>query len=145
MSTALAIPQQQYHDDLSVARSDEFQAILGHLNDLAQSYNFPESRQQENYNYIQRFYSLVKTWRGDLKHISSITDAALHPSYQQIIGMGEKILPFLLRELESKPLYWFWAVKAITHVDPVPPGDKGKVKKMRDAWLKWARSQGYEW
>ncbi len=143
MSTALAIPQQPYQYDLSVARSDESRAILQRFNDLAESYNFPESRQQEN--YIQRFYNLLETWRGDLKHISSITDAALHPSYQQIIGMGEKILPFILKELESKPLYWFWAVKAITHVDPVPPADKGKVQKMKDAWLKWAQNQGYEW
>ena len=143
MSLLLAAPQQLDQYDLSVARSDEFQAILKHLKELAQSYNFPESRQQEN--YVQRFYNLVETWRGDLKHISSITDVALHPCYQQMIGMGEKILPLILRELENKPLYWFWAAKAITHIDPVPPSDKGKVQKMKEAWLNWARNQGYEW
>ena len=144
MSPVFAAPPQYLdQSDLSVARSEEFQVILGHLKELAQSYNFPESRQQEN--YIQRFYNLAETWRSDLKNISSITDAALHPSYQQIIGMGEKVLPFILKELEAKPLYWFWAVKAIAHTDPVRPADKGKVQKMKDAWLTWAHDQGYEW
>ena len=143
MSPVLAIPQQSDQYDLNVACGDESQAILGHLRDLAQTYNFPESRQQDN--FVQRFHSLAETWRNDLKHISSITQAALHPSYQQIIGMGDKVLPLILRELETKPLYWFWAVKAIAQTDPVPTRDKGKVQKMKDAWLRWAHDQGYEW
>src|SRR3989338_2946666 len=125
MIPVFATTQHLDQSDLSVASSEEFRSILKHLKELAQSYNFPESRQQEN--YVQRFYNLAETWRSDLKNISSITDAALHPSYQHIIGMGEKVLPFILRELEAKPLYWFWAVKAITQTDPVPPADKGKV------------------
>ncbi len=143
MSPVVAIPSQSDQYDLSVARSDEFRAILEHLKDLAETYNFPESRQQEN--YVHRFYNLAETWRADLKDISSVTQAALHPSYQQIIGMGEKVLPLILRELEDKPLYWFWAVKAITQTDPVPAQDKGKIQKMKDAWLRWARDEGYEW
>ena len=143
MSLVLAPPPQSDQYDLNVACSDEFQAIVEHLKDLAETYNFPESRYQEN--HVQKFYGLVKTWRNDLKRASSITQAALHPSYQQIIGMGKEILPLILKELEAAPLYWFWAVKAITQTDPVSPQHKGEIQEMKDAWLRWARDQGYEW
>ena len=59
--------------------------------------------------------------------------------------MGEKVLPLILRELDDKPLYWFWAIKAITRIDPVSPHDRGKVQKMKDAWLDWAKTEEYEW
>ena len=50
---------------------------------------------------------------------SSITEIAMHPAYQQIIGMGSIAIPFIMRELENRPAHWFWALKSITGEDPV--------------------------
>jgi hypothetical protein len=63
---------------------------------------------------------------------------ALHPAYQQIIGMGPVALPFLLRALRRRPEHWFWALKAITGADPVQPEHRGQVRMMAADWLEWA-------
>ena len=66
----------------------------------------------------------------------------LHPAYQQIVGMGAEALPFILAELERKPEHWFWALRAITREDPVPPSHRGNVVLMARDWLQWAKRKG---
>jgi hypothetical protein len=68
---------------------------------------------------------------------------AMHPAYQQIIGLDSPALPLILLELRRELDHWFWALKAITGQDPVPPESRGRVQKMTDAWLDWGREHGY--
>jgi len=93
----------------------------------------------------QRFRTLVNRWRTDRRLARTATSAAMHPAYQEIIGLGREGLPLILRELEREVDHWFWALRAITGVDPVPPSDKGNLEKMAEGWLHWARSQGIVW
>jgi hypothetical protein len=48
----------------------------------------------------QRFRTLAAEWDEETGHLSSITQMARHPAYQQIIGMGPAVVPLLLRDLE---------------------------------------------
>src|SRR5947209_7891445 len=73
----------------------------------------------------RRFADLVRQWKEATRFASSITDMATHPAYQQLIGMGKEALPLILDELRREPDHWFWALKAITGEDPVPPADRG--------------------
>ena len=69
-------------------------------------------------------------------------------SYQRVIGMGEKAIPLILRQLENEgddPDHWFWALQAITREDPVPEDARGDMKEMARAWLDWAYMAGYDW
>ena len=91
------------------------------------------------------FDELARKWRSDTQFMSSTTDIAMHPAYQRIIGMGSAVIPYLLRELERKPEQWFWALRAITGADPVAPEQRGKVKAMAEAWLRWGRENGLNW
>jgi hypothetical protein len=93
----------------------------------------------------RRFDQLVRTWLAERDLTASISDIVLHPAYQQIIGMGPEAVPLLLRELERKPDHWFWALKAITRKDPVPPDSRGKLREMTSAWIRWGRENGYVW
>jgi hypothetical protein len=34
---------------------------------------------------------------------------------------------------------------ALTGADPMDPADRGKVRKIADAWLRWGRANGYRW
>jgi hypothetical protein len=66
---------------------------------------------------------------------------AMCHSYQRIIGMGEKALPLILRQLRNEgndPDHWFWALEAIAQVDPVPPEAYGDMEEMAQCWLRWA-------
>lgn len=91
------------------------------------------------------FQELVKQWRQETRGISSTHEMSMHPAYQSIIGMGEAVIPLLLRELENKTGRWFWALKSITNEDPVPTEDRGKTESMIKAWLEWGRQKGYQW
>ena len=92
-----------------------------------------------------KFQELAKEWSEETAPLSSVSRKSLHPAYQQIIGMGEAILPILLRQLEQQPDHWFWALKAITGADPVPESSRGKIGEMTEAWLEWARRRGLTW
>ena len=87
-----------------------------------------------------KFAQLAQQWRAETQWLSSTTEMALHPAYQGIIGMGAEALPLILTELQAG--YWYWALKAISGEDPVPPEDRGAVPRMKEAWLKWGLAKG---
>ena len=93
----------------------------------------------------REFQELAETWRKETGHTSSITEMAMHPAYQRIIGLGKAVVPYLLRELEQRPDHWFWALNAITGVNPVKPENRGRVRRMAEDWLRWGREQRYQW
>ena len=91
-----------------------------------------------------RFQRLTKEWQEQRGVRSSITETSMMPAYQSIIGMGEDAIPLILKQLRSEgrqPDQWFWALRAITGVNPVKPADQGDFSKMAAAWLKWG--EGY--
>ena len=91
----------------------------------------------------RRFAELVQEWKDATAFTSSATAMAMHPAYQQIIGMGDVALPMIFQELRREPDHWFWALKAITGEDPISPADRGQIDKMTAAWLNWAKQRGY--
>src|SRR5712692_2647132 len=93
----------------------------------------------------ERFNRLAAIWKSETRFLSSTTKVAEHPAYQEIITMGEEVVPFILRDLESKPDLWFKALRAITGAQPVPTADAGNVDLMTKAWLSWGRKHGYQW
>lgn len=91
----------------------------------------------------ERFAALAEQWRAKTAHLSSITDIAMHPAYQRIIGMGPDAVPLILRELSKEPDHWFWALVAITGENPVRPEDAGDLDKMAKAWIQLGRDRGW--
>ena len=89
-----------------------------------------------------RFQRLADEWKKRSRHLSNTTQMAMLPPYQGIIGMGLDAVPFILAELQHEPDQWFWALKAITQEDPVPPEAAGKVRLMAQAWIDWGRQRG---
>lgn len=93
---------------------------------------------------IGRFHVLAEQWKKDTAHYSNVAKKALHPAYQEIIGMGEGAVPLLLAELRREPDDWFWALRAITGADPVPLSHRGQTRAMAEAWLQWGAENGYK-
>ncbi len=92
---------------------------------------------------LARFHRLASQWRDETELLSSTTARAMHPAYQQIIGLGPEALPLIFKELPQTPGHWFWALRSITGEDPVPSADAGNVRRMAEAWLDWGRAHGY--
>jgi hypothetical protein len=93
----------------------------------------------------ERFRRLEARWEEETAYFSSSTAIVQHPAFQEIIGLGTAVLPFMLRDLEQGPRLWVWALPAITGADPVPEEDRGNIRRMGEAWLAWARGKGYRW
>jgi hypothetical protein len=61
--------------------------------------------------------------------------------------MGPNAIPLILRQMESEgdePDMWFWALRVLTDVDPVPEDARGNIVRMSQAWLNWAHTR-YVW
>jgi hypothetical protein len=65
--------------------------------------------------------------------------------YQEITSLGPEVVPLLLRDLEENHTHWFGALRSITGVNPVPASVGGNIPKMVEAWLSWAKDNGYRW
>lgn len=105
---------------------------------------YTDATQVESDSAEKLFSQLAAEWRNGRDPVSSrVADMAMHPAYQRIIGMGPAALPFILRELQREPDHWFWALRAITGVDPVPPEARGRLEDMTAAWMQWGREHGY--
>jgi hypothetical protein len=92
-----------------------------------------------------RFRRLAAAWEQATGHLSSMTAASNHPAYQEIIHLGREVIPHLLRDLEDNETHWFIALRQITGINPIPPSAAGNVPKMIEAWLQWAKDNGFRW
>jgi len=110
------------------------------LNHLTGYYTLPVSSRRDPRR--ERFRSLAQLWRSETQWLSSTRDIAMHPAYQEIIGMGAEALPMILEDLRQNSGHWYWALKAISNEDPVVPRDRGSIKKMKGAWLQWGETKG---
>lgn len=89
------------------------------------------------------FRRLADEWKSSTGPSSSAGQSAMHPAYQQIIGLGPAVIPCLLRELQTSLDHWFWALRAVTGEDPTPESARGGFEEMTQAWLEWGREHGY--
>lgn len=93
----------------------------------------------------ERFRRLAAAWQKAVAHHSSSTVRNNHPAYREIISLGPEVVPLLLRDLEENHAHWFCALREITGANPVPESAAGKIPQMAEAWLRWARDNGYRW
>jgi hypothetical protein len=89
----------------------------------------------------KRFNNLAKRWLKESENISSITQMAMLPAYQEIIGLGPVAVPLILERLRQEPGQWFWALRAITRENPVSAKHAGRVQDMANDWIRWARKK----
>lgn len=92
-----------------------------------------------------KFIRLTKQWKEETVFLSSITEISNHHAYQEIIGLGKDVLPFIFNDLcnSQEVNHWFWALNAITGENPVKIEERGIVEKMKQAWISWGDNNGY--
>jgi hypothetical protein len=95
--------------------------------------------------YGEEFRRLSAAWHRDTDHLSSMEKAEQHPAYQEIIALGQGVVPFLLKDLAENHTHWFTALEAITGAQPTSAAIAGNIPKMAEAWVHWAKENGYQW
>lgn len=135
---ALVDDRPSLENDTAIALDPDYASQGNELWKICEHYNRPVFRRDPI-----EFNLLVAQWKQETSLFSSLDKICMHPAYQRIIGMGEKILPLIFNELERNPAHWFWALSAITGENPIQPEQRGNLRKMTQAWLDWANSHGY--
>jgi len=108
------------------------------------AYMFPPiSKSTMEDDMEKKFNRLARTWKAETGMLSRLDEKYMHVAYQQIIGMGEAAIPFILRDLKETRGHWLWALRAIAGESPVPQKNAGNLSKVIEAWLEWGRKRGY--
>jgi len=89
-----------------------------------------------------RFQRLANEWLRDTAFVSDPIEKFMHPAHLKILGMGDKILPLVLREVEKMSGHWFMVLDAISPENPVTPEDQASLERTAQAWVEWGKKQG---
>lgn len=130
--------------DLMVDRPPDGLSQVGDVAARVRRFRSDVARLVGDDNDGELFGTLAEEWRGARSNVlSSARRMADHPAYLRIIGMGERAVPQILRELQNEPDHWFVALHSITGADPVEEESRGRLRPMADAWIDWGKSRGY--
>jgi hypothetical protein len=87
----------------------------------------------------QEFDSMAKRWRDETAHSSLLRDKVVHPAYLEIIGLGSKVIPFIIERLDSKENHWFPALRAVAKENPIP--NNSTFAEAVKLWKKWLKEK----
>lgn len=89
----------------------------------------------------ERFEYLAENWSNETAHHSNIHIRTQHPSYQEIISIGEPAIPLILKRLQIHPDHWFVALSQISGEDGGVPAET--FNEAVKNWLEWGKQKGY--
>ena len=89
----------------------------------------------------RRFGQLKRHWHAATSFESNIQHIIMDLSYQQIIGLGPRVIPLILEDLAEEGCHWFWALTVLTGSDKAR--GETTIEGGRQAWLRWGREHGF--
>jgi hypothetical protein len=99
---------------------------------------------EQQQDVARRFQGLASQWKATTRFRSNTHALQNHPVYQELVALGEPVVPLILAELAREPsVSWITVLAAITGENPVSPALAGQVEAMARAWLDWGRQRGY--
>src|SRR5262245_48633202 len=115
---------------------DVTEGEFSRVDHLVVGLEFRATTTEANENRLKRkFEYLAEKRREETAVYSSVADKALNKHYQQIIGQGMAIVPYILQELKKGPHHWYWALAAITGADPAADAPEGDIRAICDRWV----------
>ena len=73
-------------------------------------------------NPDEKFRRLARTWREETAYLSSSTRMFAHPAYQEIIRMGDSVVPLLTVGVDAAPARIIDVMPAVlSHFGVAPP------------------------
>ena len=92
----------------------------------------------------ERFRELADRWEEETFFLSRSDRAIAHPLHQEIINLGQPVVPLILERMRSQGGHWFEALQQITGEDAISPADYGNIAAMQNSWLQWGEDHGYD-
>jgi hypothetical protein len=86
------------------------------------------------------FNNLFNKWQEETKFQSS-SEMFQNPCYQNIIKLGENVIPYIIKALKKTPAHLFVALHRITGTNPIKPENRGRINEMANDWIDWWESK----
>ena len=99
----------------------------------------PQQASEADDELEREFRQLTDQWYEETRFLSSTSEIVSKETYYQIVALGKRVIPLILRELQERNGHWFLALRALTKDDPVGPQDRGNMRRMTQAWLDWGK------
>jgi hypothetical protein len=98
----------------------------------------------EDFLLERKFDNLANEWESATRHTASPKKIAAHPLAVQIVDLGDRVVPLILRRIKSRPWFWFHALMELTKAreNPVTQAMRGNMQQMTEAWIKWGEDRG---
>jgi hypothetical protein len=97
---------------------------------------------------FKKFIQLKDQWLDETKYISNPQKIYSNGAYLEIICMGGRVTPWIIRELKKDPNHWFHALTQITKHNPkhnpIKDDHAGNLELMRNDWLFWAKNNNID-
>lgn len=86
---------------------------------------------------------LLETWEAQTPWNSSPGRITGHPAYAELVSAGDAAAERVLDRMARGEARagWFLLLHEITGADPVPPVHAGRIGRMAEDWLRWARDR----
>ena len=93
---------------------------------------------EQQLDVARRFQGLATQWKATTRYRSNTHALRTHPIFQELVALGEPVVPLILAELARESnVSWFTVLAGITGENPVSPALAGRVDDMARAWLDW--------
>ena len=92
---------------------------------------------------LNKFQELADQWERETYFLSNSATSVRHLAHQEIISMGEEVIPLILKRMQCQGGHWFDALHQLTNASPVHPDNRGKIRIMQESWLQWGIDNGY--
>lgn len=88
-------------------------------------------------NLRKEFNELKDRWVEETLLYSNPNQIYDHPNYQQILDMGEEVVPFIIEDLKKNDHLWFHALQHLTGQNPIKNEHRGDFNLMKQDWIDW--------
>lgn len=102
-----------------------------------------DEQAQADYDLYLEFRRLADKWEEETRGYAFRSRAVQHVEHQQIVDLGEQVIPWMLEDFAAGKGDWFYALRLLTGADPIKEEERGYVPRMRAAWLEWGRQHGW--
>lgn len=102
-----------------------------------------QSDEHDKSYLMYRFEKLYEKWNEDIGFSSSGRVIFESNALQEIIKLGEQVIPLILEKYRVTPHHWSYALSKITGNNPVKKKHCGNLVLMSTDWIEWGKENGY--
>lgn len=84
-----------------------------------------------------KFKHFKNEWIKQTRYHSNPELVYSNENYKEIINLGDKVVPFLIKDLDENDGDWLFALSSILNIDPVNEENRGNWNKMKKDWNKY--------